>query len=334
MLLSLVLLLALLLNVWVILALWFHRPRRVQLRYLPLGLWLLIWSTSVLCLWRGDYLPAALWLAAGLAPVLLWWRGLLPTGQGDWADDVAYTTTGALDGDTLSLQRVREFRWLTREQYEPVWCSREYALSQLQTVDMITSFWGLRPIAHVLVSFGFADGRYLTFSVEIRRQKHEEFSVLGGFFKHFELNIVASEERDMVRVRTNCREGDAYLYRTRISAENGRKLLLGFVEAANTLAVEPRFYHTLKANCTTIVYTMAKRIHPELPLDYRLLLSGYLDEYVFARGGLQSGYSLAELRLRGRITDLARQAPDDASFSRHIREGVPGCTQAEQPFQK
>ncbi len=328
MLLSLVLLLALLLNAWVLLALWFHRPQRVQLRYVPIALWVLLWTTSVVCLWRGDYLPAALWLAAGLTPVLLWWRGLLPTGQGDWADDVAYTTTGTVDGDTLSLQRVREFRWLSRTDYEQIWTSREYQLSELQSVDMITSFWGLRPIAHVLVSFGFGADRYLTFSVEIRRKRHEEFSMLGGFFKHFELNIVASEERDMVRVRTNCRDEDAYLYRTRISPEKGRKLLLGFVEAANRLAAEPRFYHTLKANCTTIVFAFAKRIYPELPLDYRLLLSGYLDEYVFSRGGLQQGYSLAELRMRGRITDKAREAADTADFSRKIRQGVPGCDTA------
>jgi len=331
MLLSLVLLLALLLNAWVLLALWFHRPHRAQLRYVPIALWVLLWTTSVVCLWRGEYLAAAAWLAAGLTPVLLWWRGLLPTGQGDWADDVAYTTTGAVDGDTLSLQRVREFRWFSRTEYEQVWSSREYQLSSLQSVDMITSFWGLRPIAHVLVSFGFGDDRYLTFSVEIRRKRCEEFSVLGGFFKHFELNIVASEERDMVRVRTNCRDEDAYLYRTRISPEHGRELLLGYVEAANKLAVEPRFYHTLKANCTTIVYAFAKRTYPGLPLDYRLLLSGYLDEYVFARGGLQQGYSLAELRQRGCITERARAADDVVDFSRRIREGVPGCNGTASP---
>lgn len=330
MLLSLALLLMLLLNAWVLLALWFHRPHRPQLRYVPIAFWLLLWTTAAVSLCRGNPLQAVLWLAGGLAPVLLWWRGLLPTGQGDWADDVAYTTTGALDGDILSLQRVREFRWVSKSQYEQAWNSREYRLSELQTVDLITSFWGLRPIAHMLISFGFGDDRYLTFSVEIRRKRDEEFSMLGGFFKHFELNIVASEERDMVRVRTNCRDEDAYLYRTHISPENGRRLLLGFVDAANTLAVEPRFYHTLKANCTTIVFAFAKRIYPKLPLDYRLLLSGYLDEYVFARGGLQPGYSLAELRLRGRITERARAAADDADFSRRIRQGIPGCDECSQ----
>tara|TARA_R110002124_G_scaffold241039_1_gene406298 strand:+ start:1865 stop:2845 length:981 start_codon:yes stop_codon:yes gene_type:complete len=325
MLLSLALIIALLVNVWVLLALWFHRPHGAVLRYVPIGLWVLIWGTAVMYLFRAHYLPAALWLCSGLAPVLIWWFGVLPKGQGDWADDMAYTTTGVVDGDRLALQRVRSFNWSTNDIYQQNWVSREYDLSDLQTVDMITSFWGLRPIAHVLVSFGFGNDRYLTFSVEIRRLRNESFSILGGFFKHFELNIVASEERDIVLVRTNCRDEDAFLYRTRIGPDEGCELLLGFVAAANQLAAKPRFYHTLKANCTTIVFALARRIHPQLPLDYRLLLSGYLDEYIYGLGGLQPGYSLAELRERGRITDRAREAGDCAEFSRRIREGVPGC---------
>ena len=68
-------------------------------------------------------------------------------------------------------------------------------------------------IAHILVSFGFEDGRYLVFTVETRKEKGERYSELGGFFKEFELSIVATDERDAVRVRTNVRDEDVYLYR-------------------------------------------------------------------------------------------------------------------------
>jgi hypothetical protein len=68
---------------------------------------------------------------------------------------------------------------------------------------------------------------------------------------------------------------------------------------------------------------MMKGIVGYLPLDYRLLLSGYLPEYVYRVGGLDSRYSLEELRQLGRITDRAKQADRSDSFSADIRRGIP-----------
>ena len=89
---------------------------------------------------------------------------------------------------------------------------REYDLDQLRSADLVLSYWMGPAIAHTLVSFGFDDGkgprRYLTFSVEIRKEAHESFSAIGGFFKQFELSLVAAEERDILRVRSNLRGED------------------------------------------------------------------------------------------------------------------------------
>lgn len=318
-------LVVLLVSLWALPALWYHRPHRLLLRFLPLTLWLLLMTLVLVFASRGEPMRAALSFMAGFAPLLLWWRGVMPKGNCDWADDMAYTTTGVVDGNSLRLQRVRCFDWRSDTDYQIRWESREYALSQLRSVDMLTSFWGHRSIAHMLISFGFSDGRYLAWSVEIRRVRNEEYSAIAGFFKHFELNIVASEETDIVKVRSNHRGEDMYLYRTRLSPAAGRQLLLGYVEAANRLAVRPRFYHTLRANCTNVVFILMKRIRPDLRSDIRLLLSGYLDSYVYAQGGLQKPWSLAELRRLGRITERARDEQSEVPFSRRIRQGVPGC---------
>lgn len=325
MLLCLQVLVVLLVSLWALPALWYHRPRRLALRYLPLALWLLLMSLVVVLAMRDEPLRASLCFLAGFAPLLLWWRGVMPKGNCDWADDMAYTTTGVVDGDSLRLQRVRCFDWRSATDYQICWESREYSLSALRSVDMLTSFWGHRSIAHMLISFGFTDGRYLSWSVEIRRVRDQEYSAIAGFFKHFELNIVASDETDIVKVRSNHRGEDMFLYRTRLSPAAGRQLLLGYVETANRLAVRPRFYHTVRANCTNVVFALMQRIRPDLRSDIRLLLSGYLDSYVYAQGGLQKGLSLAELRQRGRITERARDEGSDVPFSRRIRQGVPGC---------
>ena len=68
---------------------------------------------------------------------------------------------------------------------------------------------------------------------------------------------------------------------------------------------------------------MMKHIVGGLPLRYPLLLTGYLPRYVYAVGGLDTRYSLAELRALGRITERARQAGDSEHFSAAIRAGIP-----------
>jgi hypothetical protein len=188
---------------------------------------------------------------------------------------------------------------------------------------MVLSYWTIQAIAHVLISFGFDDGNQVVFSVEIRPEKGENYSSLGGFFKEFELSILAADERDVIRVRTNMRGEDDYLYRIRMPEADMRSLFLAYVAQANDLVRTPRFYNTVTVNCTTLIYHMMKRIDGNLPLDYRLLLSGYLPGYVYQVGGLDQRYTLEQLRSFGRITDRARAADRSDTFSADIRRGVP-----------
>jgi len=69
---------------------------------------------------------------------------------------------------------------------------------------------------------------------------------------------------------------------------------------------------------------MMRQIIRGLPLDYRLLLTGYLPGYVQDVGGLEQNLKLEELRQQGRITERARRAGNNMDFSRVIRDGVPG----------
>jgi hypothetical protein len=160
--------------------------------------------------------------------------------------------------------------------------------------------------------------------VEIRRQKTQTFSEVGGFFKEFELSVIAADERDVIRLRTNVRGEDDYLYRLQLPKTAIRSLFLAYVDEANSLIDAPRFYNTVSVNCTTLVYQMMKRIVGHLPLDYRLLFSGYLPEYVHSVGGLDSRYTLDELSRRGHITERALQSDRSDSFSADIRRGLLG----------
>ncbi|WP_136475632.1 DUF4105 domain-containing protein [Pseudomonas sp. DG56-2] len=287
-------------------------------------LWCLLGVGSLLLLWRRPVLWAVAAYLLVLALLQGWWQTLQPSNQRTWGDDVARMTQGWTKGNLLWLINVRNFDWRSDDDYDIAWEDRQYDLRQLQSVDLLTSYWGMPAIAHILVSFGFQDGRQLVFTVETRKEEGERYSELGGFFKEYELSIIATDERDAVRVRTNVRDEDMYLYRIDMTVPAMRELLLSYVAQANALAERPRFYNTLTANCTTIVFEMVQSILGGLPVDHRLLLTGYLPEYVLDIGGLQKGVTLEELRRRGRITDRARLAGDVPDFSTQIRLGVPG----------
>lgn len=308
---------------WAMLALWYQAPGNQTAKALFAASWMAFGICMMAMIWQGRTAGAVLGFAAAFALLLIWWNRLKPTHDRPWADDVAQMTSGIVEGNIVRLRNVRNFAWRSNTDYTQRWESRVYDLQQLRSADMIMSHWRGPAIAHMLMSFGFEDGQYVVFSVEVRRLKTGTYSELGGFFKQFELIILAAEERDVIKVRTNVRGEDAYLYRLRLPAAALRALFLGYVHEANSVMRAPRFYNTITANCTTLVYHMMRRIVGYLPLDYRLLLDGYLPSYAYQMGGLDDRFTLEELRALGHISERARQSGDSDSFSADIRQGIP-----------
>jgi hypothetical protein len=315
-------------SAWGVGALWFKFSERVLTTRSIVAMWLTFGLCALIVVSIGHVMQGVVVFAAAFAILLVWWSRLAPSNDRAWNDDVAQMTTGSVREDVVTLRNVRDFDWRSRTDYTQRWQTFDYDLSALNSLDMILSYWAGPAIAHTLVSFGFGgdgagDERHVVFTVEIRRRRGQLFSEIGGFFRMYELSIIAASERDAVRVRTNVRGEDDYLYRVRMSAEQMRSLFLAYVDAANQLVDKPRFYNTITANCTTIIYQMVARIVGRLPLSPRLLLSGYLPEYVHAIGGLDARYSVDQLRALGRITERARAADSSAAFSAEIRNGIP-----------
>ncbi|HSH57268.1 MAG TPA: DUF4105 domain-containing protein [Halomonas sp.] len=316
-------------TLWGSLALLHRFPAGLPWRRLAALGWLLLGGLWLGWLWQGGRLGPVLGMGLSMMPLLCWWRRLTPASELEWADDVRFLATGRQRGQRLVLDHVRCFDWRNREEASVAWQRREYDLQRLASLDLFVSCWGRPGIAHVLLSFGFANGQgrvddFVAFSVEVRRERHEAFSEIAGFFKRYELAIIAAEERDAVRLRSNVRGESVTLYRVLLGQRERRELLLALVEQANRLERTPRFYHTITANCTTLVFDLMRQIVEGLPLDHRLLLTGLLPAYVYDHGGLVSSKSLSELRRRGDITERAMQAHDAPDFSRRIRAGVPG----------
>lgn len=314
-------------SLWAALALWYRLPFGEIMRAVFALCFVLLGLAVILGQFRPRRLRALATFCLALATVLTWWVSLTPPADRPWAPDVARQVTGSLDGSVLRLEDVRNFTWRSPQDFDVHWEQRSYDLDQLQTVDLFMSYWSGKAIAHMIVSFGFAGGDHIAWSVEVRRQIGGGFSPVADMFKTNTLAIVAADERDVVGTRTNARGEDVQLYRIRVTPEKARALLLQYVDAANRLAQRPQWYNSLFTNCTTVVFQMIRTIVDEVPLDWRVMANGYLPEYSFDAGVLDSRLSLSELIEKGQISPRAQAYGLGPDFSAVIRDGVPAPLQ-------
>jgi hypothetical protein len=321
--LALLLVVILLIGGWCTLAVWFRFPAIEWVRGVFAGLFLLLTLVAAGCIATPRRWVGLAAFACLFAMVLAWWTTITPSNDRDWAPDVARSVTATIEGNRLTVDNVRNFSWRSDADFDQRWELRNYSLSRVNNVDLILSYWGSEAIAHLIVSFGFEDGDRLDFSIETRKQRDEGYSTLAGFFRQYELAIVAADERDVVRVRSNVRGEDVRIYRLRMPPADAQALLREYVRDANDLARRPRWYNTLTGNCTTLVFGMLRTIHPGLSLDYRVLLSGYLPNYAYDLGATDTSMPFEALRTLARIHDKAVQADAEPDFAAKIRETIP-----------
>jgi hypothetical protein len=282
--------------------------------------------------WRGRWRAIALAVLAS-ASLMLWWGSIRPSHDRDWIPELARLPSVTIEGDRMKVTNLRNFRWRSETGFDEIWQIRDYDLAKLEAADIALSYWSGENIAHLIVSFVFADQPPLALSIEVRREKGEDWSAIAGFFKSTELAYVAADERDLIGLRTHHRGEDVRLFQLRATREQARDVLMAYVADMNDVAKNPRWYDTLTVNCTTLVFTLVRASGAgwgfAIPLDWRLLATGHLPAYLRSLGALRADMPLEELVARSRISERAKAISlDDPAFSAKIREGLPERMQA------
>jgi hypothetical protein len=73
-------------------------------------------------------------------------------------------------------------------------------------------------------------------------------------------------------------------------------LWLDDLKAINKLRDRPKFYNTLTANCTNVIW-MHTRLNPgQLPFSWKILLSGYTSEYLYEQERLNADLPFEDAR--------------------------------------
>ena len=259
------------------------------------------------------------------AVLVILFRRIPASNDRDWQPDVAVTPRVTMNGELVTIHGVRNFAYRTETDFDARWEDRTYDLGKLDSVDILAVYWTGKAVAHIMVSFGFQDQDYLAMSIETRKEKGESYSTLAGFFRQYELYYVVADERDVIGVRTTYRQPqeDVYVYRLRAPQRNIRRSFLDYIQKINDMRVHPRFYNTLTTNCTTTIL-MHTRINPESPpLSWKILLSGYVPEYLYQLGRIDTAKPFADLKKLSRVNERAQAADKDVSFSQYLRQGLP-----------
>jgi len=296
------------------------------------------WSRLALAVAFAAFSIWALWLTrrarmclvfAGLfAAVVVWELSIPPSHDRNWRREVAVMPRASIDGDRVRLTDVREFLYRSKDEFTVRYVEREVSLDHLTSVDLFISYWVVGPVAHTFVSFNFDNATPVCISIEVRPEEGEGYSPIASLFKQYELIYVVGEEHDLVRVRTNHREEEVFLYPLRTTPEAARRLFMVYLGRINELADRPEWYHLLKSNCTLNIVRYANAAGREGAWDLRHYLNGWADRYLYETGMVDTSLPFEEFRARSRINDAAQGAGDSPDYSTKIRASLPSIRYA------
>ena len=261
-------------------------------------------------------------LLALFVVVVLGFLSVRPTNTADWSLDQQVLPFAKISNNLVTIENVRNFRYVSESEYVPSYDTRTYDLDKIASVDYIVEPFGdFSGAAHTFLSFGFEGGEYVSISVEIRKKKGQSFSPVKGMLKQYTVMYVVADENDVVKLRTNYRKDDVFVYPTRIDQAHAKQLFLSMTERVNKLHDKPEFYNTITNTCTTNIVRHVNEISEvKVPISYKVLMPGYSDKLAYDLGLLDTTLPYEKIRERYQINEKAMRYGESGDFSRKVRE--------------
>jgi hypothetical protein len=254
------------------------------------------------------------------------WRNFIPwrrpTNFRHWAKDMAVLPEiNFNDDDTITINNIRHATYRNTKDYEVNFYDKT-----IEPKDVIRVWFMVEPFsllaAHTLLSFEFKDGSYLTISVEIRKKHGQSFSQLLVLFflRRHELMYVIGDERDLIKLRTNYRRDNVYLYPVKADQKHVQKLFINMLKRAVKLQHKPEFYNPFTNTCLSNIVDHVNEIRPgRIPFNYQLVIATLADRYAHKLGLLAGENDFPSLKQRHHINQQALEFADDPDFSNKIR---------------
>lgn len=244
-----------------------------------------------------------------------------PSNNRNWNIDQAVPALSTISTTTISIQNIRNFTYRTTEDFTPSYYDLTLARGSVKKVWFVVEPFARPGFAHTFLSFEFDNGKFLSISVEIRKEIGESFDPLKGVLRQYEIMYVIADEHDVINLRTNYRNDNVFLYPAKISTAKANELFENMLVRANTLEEYPEFYNTLTNTCTTNIVDHINSVADKkvIPFDKRVLFPEDSDYYAYELGLIDTTLSKENLREEYRINELAKTYQDSPQFSQKIR---------------
>ncbi len=261
-----------------------------------------------------------LFLTTGLA----WWLSQKPSLYRDWLPAESVLPEISWSGNVAHIKNVRNHHWSSDKDFIPSYYDADYDINKIESLDyLIVPFWSFDGPAHTMLSFSFSGWQHVVISAEVRKERGESFDAVLWILNQFELMYVIADEEDVIKLRTNYRKNEVYMYPVKTSKENIQKLFQSMLIKTDKLSREPEFYNTLWNNCTTsiLMHTNALR-EDKIPWSIYIFLPAHSDEIAYDAELIDTKLSLLEARAYYRVDELARSATGEVNFSTLIRKPI------------
>lgn len=245
-----------------------------------------------------------------------------PSNDRNWAKDQAVLPSAIIKDNLVSIKNIRNLSYTSTSTYLVNYYDKTFDLNKLKKVwYVVEPFSGYVGAAHTFLSFEFEGDQFVAISVEIRKEKGESFSAFKGLMRQYELMYVIADERDVVKLRSNYRKDQVFVYPVKADAEKSKALFLDMIARANKLKDEPEFYNTLTSTCTTNIVDHVNKITPKrVPFGLEILFPADSDRLALEAGLIDTDLPLEEARKKYLINEKAEKYANDINFSVKIRQ--------------
>jgi hypothetical protein len=271
--------------------------------------------------------PTRRWLLVILFSYKVIWKylNLRPSNERPWVNDNKEIANATFDGTKVELRNVRDFSWTTTKEFKERWTTMEFDTKEVKDIWFLLEYFDptRKQLAHTILSFEFEDGRFLSCSIEARREEGERYHPITGMFRQFELIYVWGTEQDLIGVRTRCRKkSKSHLFRAKLLREESKQALIeSYLHRTNKLSAAPEWYNSISNTCTTNIARHVNDVYPgRIPKSFAILLPGLSPKLLEKNQLVElNGLTMDELLNASLIDQKAQQWDGTSNFSAHIR---------------
>lgn len=218
------------------------------------------------------------------------------------------------DTNTYTISHIRNITYTGKEfsDYTTEWLHGEYRAKDIVRVWFIENNYA--PLqSHIMITFEFTNSRFLTVSVEVRKESLEDFEVWHVLYKTFHVFYILATEYDIVYLRTNIRKSPIYRYELNLTEAEREALFTNICESIHTTYDNNPIYKVFRTDCVNTLLGNFLRAG----ITVKKYFWDWSPTRVLYRSGLIKGEwkSLAEVYEKTLINEKALKHAQDNSYS-------------------